>query len=75
MTEYDGPERRAFHNACLKESQWGELHEYMKNQTETLARRANTWLRTISLSRRTDGIKVGVRIGKEYNQGAEGRFK
>jgi hypothetical protein len=37
MPNPNGQERRS-HPECLKESEWGELHEYMRNQTETLVR-------------------------------------
>jgi hypothetical protein len=31
-------EEKIVHVQCAKESEWGELHEYMKNQTATLER-------------------------------------
>ena len=58
------------HVSCLKESEWGELHEFMRHQTETLQRmdkRQDRILRKI-YGNGENGLDTDVKMLQQSNK-------
>lgn len=62
MNDYSGSERREHPTVCLHENEWGQIHQYIKNQDERWQRIEGKVCRHIDEGERSGGVRDRVLV-------------